>query len=318
MHKKQCRNGAEMKKKSGRAAVLAASLLFCMIALAYAYWNGGTIQDTARVSVVLDSPSSERWEVLRQGMESFAKEKDVEIKYITLTGRESVTEQMELLHREVQNGAEGIILNLQNREQLVKKMNDSMNQVKLVMVDSQLPLSFESGYVAADNTAMGRELADAALADGKEGESFGVITGNGNMESSRQRLAGVEERLGSRLIFTVSQAAGIPADLWPQVDRLLCLDVPSAEEALERAEKAGKPLYTIGRSEKLVYYLDKGIVDTMVVADEFVMGYAALEKLYGKLRYAVEMKDGTIPYITVNRDNLYSEEHERIMFPSVQ
>ena len=66
-----------MKKKLSHAVLLTGIILFCLILFSYAYWNGGTIEDTVKVSVVLDSQNSQQWEVLRQGMESFAKEMDL-------------------------------------------------------------------------------------------------------------------------------------------------------------------------------------------------------------------------------------------------
>lgn len=307
-----------MKRKVSRAMILAGIILFFLVVFTYAYWNGETEQDTTKVSVVLEAQNTVQWEVLRQGMESFAAEKGIELRYVMLTGNETVKERLEILHREVQNGAEGLVLNLANQGLLVEQMNDSLSQVKLVMVDSFLPLVFEAGYVAADNKAMGRRLGEAAAAKAAPGEVFGVIMGNINRESNKERLEGVRESLDGRIAFTASETAGISKELWSQADRILCLDAQAGEETLERAEEDGKLLYTIGRTEKLVYYLDKGLVDVMVAADEFVMGYSALENLYWQLRYYGEAKGREIPFILVDKSNLYGEKVEEIMFPSVQ
>ena len=145
-----------------------------------------------------------------------------------------------------------------------------------------------------------------------------MIMGNINRESNKERLEGVRESLDGRIAFTASETAGISEELWSQADRILCLDAQAGEETLERAEEDGKLLYTIGRTEKLVYYLDKGLVDVMVAADEFVMGYSALENLYWQLRYYGEAKGREIPFILVDKSNLYGEKVEEIMFPSVQ
>lgn len=307
-----------MKKKLSHAVFLTGFILFCLIIFSYAYWNGGTVKDTVKVSVVLDSQNSEKWETLRQGMESFAKENKMEVNYVILTGEESVKEQMEILHREVQNGAEGIVLNLPNRGALVKQINETLSQTRIVMVDSSLPLTFDCGYIAPDNAAMGKKIAETGLSEALEGESFGVMIGNSDMQSNQERLQGVKEILGDRIAFIASTPEGVSRELWQKTKRLLFLDVQAGEAVADKAKEDGKLLYGIGRTEKLVYYLDKGIVDALLVTDDFVMGYTALQSLYRQLRYYAEIENETIPYILVDRENLYTEENERILFPAVQ
>ena len=307
-----------MKKKLSHAVLLTGIILFCLILFSYAYWNGGTIEDTVKVSVVLDSQNSQQWEVLRQGMESFAKENEIEVSYVILTGVESIKEQMEILHREVQNGAEGIVLNLPNKGALVKQINETLSQTRIVMVDSSLPLTFDCGYIAPDNAAMGKKLAETVLSEAREEENFGIMIGNSDMQSNQERLQGVKEILGDRIAFVASTPDGVSKELWQKTERLLFLDVQAGEAAVDKGKEDGKLLYGIGRTEKLVYYLDKGIVDTLLVTDDFVMGYTALQSLYRQLRYYAAIEKETIPYILVNRENLYTGENERILFPVVQ
>lgn len=307
-----------MKRKINHAMLVAGSILFCLFIFSYAYWNGGTVEETTRVSVVLHSQNSEQWEVLRQGMERFAKENAVEVNYIALTGRESIWELMETMQREVQNGAEGIILNLPDRDALIKQMNDTLSQTRLVLVDSFLPLNFKNSYIAPDNKAMGKELGNAVLEDLRPGERVGVIAGNIDMQANQERLGGVKESLGEQIAFVASEPEGVSKELWNKAERLICLDVCAGEKALEAVKDEDKILYTIGRTEQLVYYMDKGVVDTMLVTDEFLMGYKALKNLYWELRYYAESENETIPYVRVDRENLYTEENEAIMFPFVQ
>lgn len=210
------------------------------------------------------------------------------------------------------------MLNLQDKGVLVKQINETLNQIKIVMVDSVLPLNFENSSIAPDNKAMGRELAREALYDAKEGETFGVITGSIYMQSNQERLEGIKEGLGERVAFIASEPEDVSLGLWKQTKRILCLDTQAGEMALESGKEEEKILYTIGRTEKLVYYLDRGVVDTMLLTDEFVEGYTALEILYRQLRYYAEIENEVVPYFLVNRDNLYTEEKERIMFPWVQ
>ena len=307
-----------MKEKINHAIKIICFLAFCLILFSYAYWNGGSIDSIVKVSVLLSAENSEQWEILRHGINSFAKENKIEVNYINLTGEESVQEQMDIIRRELQNGAEGFIVNLPNKNVLVKQINESLNQEKLVMVGSSLPLDFECGYINVDSKAMGRDLAYAALEDIPDSKRLGILIGNRDMKAVNERLEGVKEVLGEQIAFIAFKPEEIAKKDWKKAEGVLCLDTKAGELLLEEAEKGNKKLYVIGRTEKLVYYLDKGLIDTMMVTDEFVMGYTALESLFSQVRYYGEIENKTVSYILINKQNLYSEDNERIVFPWVQ
>lgn len=307
-----------MKEKINHAIKIICFLAFCLILFSYAYWNGGSIDSIVKVSVLLSAENSEQWEILRHGINSFAKENKIEVNYINLTGEESVQEQMDIIRRELQNGAEGFIVNLPNKNVLVKQINESLNQEKLVMVGSSLPLDFECGYINVDSKAMGRDLAYAALEDIPDSKRLGILIGNRDMKAVNECLEGVKEVLGEQIAFIAFKPEEIAKKDWKKAEGVLCLDTKAGELLLEEAEKGNKKLYVIGRTEKLVYYLDKGLIDTMMVTDEFVMGYTALESLFSQVRYYGEIENKTVSYILINKQNLYSEDNERIVFPWVQ
>jgi ribose transport system substrate-binding protein len=306
-----------VKTKMNYGIALAGILSFCLLIFVYVYWSSATVEDKAKISVVLEAESSENWEVLRKGMDTFARENEVEISYVLLTGKESIWDEMEILRGELQKGAEGMLLNLQNKDALTEKINDTLNFTKVVMIESPLSLSFEAGVVAPDNAKMGKNLGELVKDTLKAGEQVGIITGNIDMQCNRDRLAGVKDTLGDRIAFIASTPEGASKELWEKTDKILCLDSQAGELSLDGA-RPEQLFYVIGRSERLVYELDKGTIDTLLVADEFVMGYSAMKSLYEQIRNLGEIKDEEVPYIVVNRSNLYEEENERILFPSVQ
>jgi len=311
-----------MKEKMGQVGFVALGILFCLLLVAYAYFNNDNTQENTRISVILNSGSSGQWEALQQGIDSFAKEKNVEVNYVMLEGTEDVQTQAELLHRELANGAEGILLNLPNKAELLGEIDVALvdTNVRVVTVDSSLPLTADVTLVSSDNYAMGGDLAKVALQDaaGQGDVLFGIVTGSTDMQANAERLRGVEEILGERIAFESESSAGIAQKDWKQTDHILCLDARVGEEILELAKEEGKKLYVIGRTEQLVYNLDKGYVDALLVTDEFVVGYTALQTLYQQIRLYQESDDKEVPYIIVNRANLYQPENERIMFPVIQ
>ena len=78
-------------------------------------------------------------------------------------------------------------------------------------------------------------------------------------------------------------------------------------------------LYGEGRSEKLVYYLDKGLIQKLVVPNEYYMGYQSMALAAQNIRYHVDKTEQSeVEFYIVSKENLYDEETSRILFPTVR
>ena len=78
-------------------------------------------------------------------------------------------------------------------------------------------------------------------------------------------------------------------------------------------------MYGEGCSEKAVYYLDKGLIQGLIVPNEFHMGYLSMEEIAKQLLYgASPAQNREIEFLTINKENLYDVESQKILFPIVQ
>ena len=85
------------------------------------------------------------------------------------------------------------------------------------------------------------------------------------------------------------------------------------------AETKKLPLYGAGCSEKLAYYIDNGTIASMILPNEFSMGYQSLTDLAAKLRNRMMvLEDREQDFNVVHQDNLFRDENQRILFPIVQ
>ena len=100
------------------------------------------------------------------------------------------------------------------------------------------------------------------------------------------------------------------------------LDNTSLEAAVDyvaTAETKKLPLYGAGCSEKLAYYIDNGTIASMILPNEFSMGYQSLTDLAAKLRNRMMvLEDREQDFNVVHQDNLFRDENQRILFPIVQ
>ena len=94
---------------------LAFLLLFCMFALgflllAFDAFGKEPPPEIYRISVIVRGRAGDRWESIRQGADQAASEMNVDLSFITLSGENDSAEQISLLQREIDAGADAIVL----------------------------------------------------------------------------------------------------------------------------------------------------------------------------------------------------------------
>lgn len=318
-------------------------ILGMLTAIALSYYgmvNSGKTRKIHKVSVIVNDSGSERWIAMRQGIEQAADDCGIDINYVTTGNFQSFEEELAVIRREFDNGAEGVIVQFTAagaEDDAVRFLAGS----PVMLLESDIEPQEVCPLTAPDNYALGCALAEAFLAEGAAlGERVGVLYEAAGEETEQNvpypamqdRLAGVRETLGGAGIETAwelaltpdappeeaaAQLAGLPADA------VLALGNNAAEAAvdyLQGKDGEGKwALYGIGCSGKAVYYLDRGEIQSLVVPDEFKMGYQSVANMARRLQYPLsEMESSAVDYLVVDRDNLYDADRQKQLFPLVQ
>ena len=81
----------------------------------------------------------------------------------------------------------------------------------------------------------------------------------------------------------------------------------------------GKRIYGIGNSTEAAYYLDTGVVECLLVADEFNLGYQSLNEIAKELDdYLYHMQSIEVYHTIIRKEELFSEENQEILFTMSQ
>lgn len=199
----------------------------------------------------------------------------------------------------------------------------------MVLVETDVSPDELHSVVMPDPQKVGRSLAEAAA--GEEGQRIGVLSGNQHQTAMRLRLAGFEEALketGGQIAWSVSreelEAMEDGEEFLRQnpVEVLVALENDETEWAVDflLGNEAGEcRLYGVGRSGKAVYYLDKGVIQELVVPNEYYMGYQSVVILAEQMNYhTTAAKRDEVDFLRVTQENLYDEEIGKILFPTVR
>lgn len=302
----------------------------------YAMTDGEKEEETYRISVIVNDSNSDRWRAFRLGLEQAARDCNVDLNYVSTGRLESIEEEMALVNRELENGAEGIIVQMVSSEENVLRLMKASVEPAVVLLESDIMPENQYALAGADNMEVGRAVADAIKRDYSselDGKRVGILIGNQRQLSMQRRLQGLKAGLEEaeldikwELAYTemMNEENEALFEQLETVDILIALGNDETEKMVdfmqtERADVENCSLYGVGCSEKAVYYLDKGVIRTLVVPNEFNLGYQSMEAVAKQLKYHLDKaEDSQVGYLVIDQMNLYDEENQKVLFPIVQ
>ncbi|WP_440322667.1 sugar ABC transporter substrate-binding protein [Laedolimicola sp.] len=288
------------------------------------------------VSVVVNNSGSSRWTSLKEGAEAAAKDYNIRLKYVATGEFWGKQNELEILSREQEAGVDGMIVQMYASEGVYEKLESLLPKEKCVLLETDIAPEEYYQTVGPDNKELGQVLAERICQDfGGElkGKTIGILSGNTGQIAMRQRLQGLQEKLlaaGAQVQWQMAEMGRNPDQRllkknWAQgADIVVALENDETERAVDYLNENPEilsecALYGIGNSEKVVYYLDKGMIRALLAPNEFHMGYQSVEELAKKLEYhAIEKRNVTTGYLLIDKDSLYDTENQKILFPIVQ
>lgn len=278
------------------------------------------------VSVIVSNSGSDRWNAFKEGLNQGADEVGLYLNVVSAPAFTRVEEEYGIIRRELENGADGVVVALCNTADPDGRLSELVPEDRIVLIDSDLDLEGGHALVQPDAQAIGAAIAQMIL-DEKEtaGKTIGVLTGNQQTLSGRQRLEGFRKKIeaaGREIRFCAETDQAFLEGMGHAPDILAALDSDAMEMALDYLTEGGQisdcSLYGEGRSERAIYYLDRGRIQGMVVPDEYAMGYESAQLIQKQLEHTesstTQIETG---FISVTKEKMYDKEAEKILFPVV-
>ncbi len=311
-------------------AVLAVMVI--LVALAMLWERRG--RDLDKISVIVRSSDDTQWAAFKYGLRMAAEDQNVEM-FVVSTGAElTVKELQHMIESEIDNGADAVIVQPvpgAESEEMLRKMD---RKIPVMLVEYAASGSDSSGLsvAAPDNYAMGKALAEELLEDyagNVEGKTLGILSEDTDSQAALDREQGfrdVAEAAGATVSWAVTDSfsgeSSASIETLPKVDCVAALDDASLTAAGERSSSNalnGALVYGIGHSTEAAYYLDTGIVECLIVPDEFNVGYQSLTECVKCLRDILHrMQDATVSHTVIRREDLFTKENQEILFTMSQ
>lgn len=277
------------------------------------------------ISVLPRERDSRLWSVSRQGMEQAAADLGVELRFLRLGSGDRLTQQQELLRKEVAGGADAVILSPVDREGLGETLAELSHKPRIVTMETDLSKEGADACVQADNIALGETLGKAALNGVPEGGSVLLVNSvpgrNGiterteaaakRLEESQRRVQILEEQEENTLLQRLSSILAVDPP-----DAVIALDAAALELTADLlAEDAQRPLlYGCGSTGSIAAHLEQGDITAIAARNEFAAGYLAVEAAVSLLQ-GERPKDAALEFALVRKETMYDGNRQKLLFP---
>lgn len=299
-----------------------------IIYASYGLLNSGKEEPHYSVSVIVSNSGSDRWNAFKEGLNQGADEAGLYLNVVSAPTFSEVEEEYGILKRELENGADGVIAALCDTSDPDGQLSELVQEKSLVLIGSDMDLEDGHALVQPDAQAMGSAIAE--MVSDRETDmtkTIGVLTGNLRTLAGRKRLEGFQKQLKEAgreadVCFLAETEAEFDAGMKLAPDILVALDSEAMELALDYLTGDGRELkcrlYGEGRSERAISYLDRGLIQGLVVQDEYAMGYESARLIQRQLEHTAgsttQIQTG---FVSVTKEKMYEKEAEKILFPVV-
>lgn len=289
-----------------------------------------------RIAVIIDNSGAEKWDSFINGLKQAAAVENIHLIVCNTDEIENVEEQKSLINEQLDNGADAFIVQAAPGADVLKMLR-KVNQVKPVVIvannvyekntDDHANEESELPVIMPDNYTMGYQLGVEILKQNNKnikGKKVGIVSGLKNTESAEDRRQGLWDALsdaGCEFTFDIYTTSGQDASSiiegYDEVDYMAVLETDALEQIGQmNTEENGKrtKVYGIGHSMKCVYYVDDGLVDSLVMSDGYDMGYRSvveIARLFENRFYS--MTGYTTDYRVINKDDIFTEEMQQFL-----
>ena len=322
-----------MKKRPGKSIALAVIFLTVLTVLFILSSTDLVFKEKQNkiyhISVIVPNSNAQLWENYRQGLNEAAAYYNADISFVTMYDNGGAKEQCEAVEREIQNGAQAVIICAADSEYTAKHIDEVRHGVPVVA----LCVDIDSGDVRArvlyDHAETGRQLAAAVVKDVPDINDGNIkviqICGSESWQSSEIIAREFSAAAGcdiyeNQTVYNSAQAQRLVAGLCEDGGEyvLLAMDTEETDimaQSIEELKCSDRiRLYSVGISNEVKAYLEKGVVKAAVCSREYPAGYKSIE-------FAVNLIDGTMKkqlyspeVFTVTGENMFDEETEKKCF----
>lgn len=283
------------------------------------------------VSVIINDTSDDYWSSFKKGVDKAAVEFNVDVSFITLYEKGDAMGQMELVKREMDDGASAVVLIPVIPVECARQLDEMVINCPLVVIGNRFPNEAVHSGISQDYHAEGKLMGEAIAREQPKDLPVWIFSEGLEAGYGKERYNGLKEALLKAGFQTILYEK-ISDDTFRQVIEssvypgsgeavIAALDTDSLNGAADVI--SGSPvygeyivgLYGIGSTTRLLNMLDESTIDGLVVNDQFDAGYLSIVKAVEATDKGLEREQLVLESYYIKKADLRSSRFEKILYP---
>jgi len=285
------------------------------------------------IKVIVKKRNHDYWAVVQMGAEAAGKEFNVSMNYDGPTDEKDIEGQIRMVNEAIDDKADAIVLAASDYTMLVPAAERAIDQkIPVVIIDSNIKSDRMVSFIGTDNVDAGRILGESLVEKVGENCSIGVVSFVKGAATAVEREEGffnaIKKHPGIRVLgmeycnsdenLAKQQTEKIINDN-PGIDAIVCLNAYStagAARAIEGMQKTGDvKLVGFDSTPEEISYMEKGVIQSLVVQNPFKMGYLGVKYVLDALKQIPVEKNINTGSTVIDKDNMYLPENQKLVFP---
>lgn len=283
------------------------------------------------ISVIIEEDSDSYYINFKKGMDQAAAEFHVDISFITLYASGDQEQQMELVKREIKDGAAAVILAPVNMEETLKALEGLTPGCPILLLGQPPSGGWAAGTVGVDGQETGRLLGEAVVNQTPANVPVCLVCRGLDYGDNAQvyegmktvleeggydyRLVEEKDEDGFSQIFQDTDARGT------KTFTIVALDVQTLDLAVQYLEETTtdlgrvEGLYGAGSTTPLTRALEKGIVTGMTAYSQFDEGYLSVKLAVEAIRGRTQKQKIQLAPVYLDQDGIRNKTYEKMLYP---
>lgn len=291
-----------------------------------------------KIAVLLDNSQSSGWDIFKAGLSKAAEDYGMEVQVLPTDDMLSSQTMADIAMEQTEAGADALVLQVCDDEKGIETVNLLATATPIAVIDGDRDMISQKrsgcAFVGFDNSQLGESLAEEALKlyDGDmSGKRVAIVSGDLDHKDQSDRIAALTNKLqdyGASIQWTF-EYTNTSTDLEKQilqrlyknpVEMVIALDNDCLEAVVKCKLQVDDDndymkILGVGNSNKVLYYLDTGVINTLVVPDYFEMGYQCIRELAERLSSRTsKMEDFINQYRVIYRETMFDEDEQQYLY----
>lgn len=294
------------------------------------------------VSIIIGDTTDDYYANFRKGVDRAADEYNVDVNFITLYEKGDVTEQMELLKREIDDGAKAVVLVPLKQQECSRILDGMVLTSPLIVIGNIFPGDWAMSGISQDYQEAGKMLGEAIVRENTPDKQVFLFTEGLEYGYNREvydGLLGVLSRAGFQAHLYEMDKKGMPdvpaaehedffgrtmkENVYPGRGEaiIVALDVKSLDltadiVAGDTAYRTYAPtLYGFGSTTKILNQMDRGVIKGLIATNKFDAGYLSVVKAVEAIEKRGDREQIVLESYYIEKDDLKETHFEKILYP---